>query len=165
MVSFSNRNTCGLQNIFKPSHLNPFHVPASSPCTKCLSNNMVEVHKRCPVAPAQSSLLCNSLHFTGALEKGTRNTALDNLGIVNEWKNFLSYTAGWHLACIPRHGCFDSTMAENPARHWVIVIKPQGRLWPQGVSSNLGMSTSHLRLARRTPLFGKDSVPWLRAKP
>lgn len=48
--------------------------------------------------PAQVSLLPNSLRFTGALEKGTRNTALDNLGTVNEWKNILSYTAGWRLA-------------------------------------------------------------------
>lgn len=35
----------------------------------------------------------------------------------------------------------------------------------QGVSSNLGTTTSHLRLAGRTPLFVKDSVPWLHAKP
>lgn len=87
--------------------------------------------KRCPVLPAQLSLFSNSLHFSRALEEGTRNTALDKLGIVNEWKNFLSYTAGGNVACILRQGCSDSAMAENSAHRGVIVIKHQGRLWPK----------------------------------
>lgn len=137
------------------SHLNLFHVPVSSPCTKYLSSNMVEVHKRCPVVPIQSCLLSNSLHFTGALEKRT----------LNEWKKFLSYTAGWCSASIPRPWVLWLCYGRESSSPLGYRYQASGQALAQGVSSILGVSTSHLRLARRTPLFGKDSVPWLCAKP
>lgn len=103
-------------------------------------------------------------HTWGALlcqpgKKGKET--LDSLGTVNKWENFLSYTAGWHLMCSPRHECFDSTVRGSSSAPV---------LWSRiragsGPSRNLGTSTSHLRLAGSTWLFGKDSVPWFHAKP
>lgn len=55
--------------------------------------------------------------------------------------------------------------AREPSSPWGYFYQVSGQALAQGVSSDLGISTSCLRLAGRTPLFGKDSMPWLCAKP
>lgn len=135
------------------SHLNLFHVPISSPCTKYLSSNMVEVHKRCPVVPVQSCLLSNCLHFTGALEKRTRKKCtewMEEVSFLHCWLALGVHPEAWVLwLCYGRE-------SSSPLGHR---YQASGQALAQGVSSISGVSTSHLRLARRTPLFGKDSVP------
>lgn len=49
----------------------------------------------------------------------------------------------------------------SPRGYW---YQASGQALAQGVSLNLGLSTSHLRLARRRLLSGKDAMPRLCAK-
>lgn len=88
-----------------------------------------------------------------------RNEKKHSLGTVNKWENFLSSTAGWHL--MHSLGCCDSTArgSSSALLLWSRIRTGSGPSW------DLGMSTSHLRLAGSTWLFGKDSVPWAHARP
>lgn len=65
------------------------------------------------------------------------------------------------LALMYSPGCFDSSVrgSSSALLLWSCLRIGSGPSW------NLGMSTSHLRLAGSTWLFGKYSVPWVHAKP